>query len=72
MKPLISKKKKYTNSLVKLSKTYFLGCAYEEDAKGVIRMSKSRKDRLHNEQKKKDKRTKRSTKHTHEAKDQVT
>ena len=40
-----------------LIKTYFLDCAYEEDAKGVIRISKSRKDRQHNGQKKKDKRT---------------
>ena len=44
MKPLISKttktKTKYTNSC-QVNKTYFLDCAYEEDAKGVIIISKS-------------------------------
>jgi hypothetical protein len=34
-----------------------------KDAKGVIIRSRKSKDRQHNDQKKKDKRTKRSTKH---------
>jgi hypothetical protein len=41
-----------------------------EDHKGVIRISKSKKDRQHNGQNKKDKQ--RSTKHTHKTKDRVT
>ena len=41
-----------------------------EDTKEVIRICKSKKDRQHNGQKKKDK--KRSTKHTNKTKDQVT
>ena len=41
-----------------------------EDTKGVIRIRKSKKDRQHNDQKKKDKMTKqRSTKHTYKTKD---
>jgi hypothetical protein len=44
-----------------------------EDIKGVIRIRKSKKDRQHNGQKKKDKRTKqRPIKHTHKTKDRVT
>ena len=45
-----------------------------EDTKGVIRIRKSKKDRKHNDQKKKDKMTKkkRSTKHTYKTKDRVT
>ena len=42
-----------------------------EDSKVVIRIRKW-KDRQHNGQKKKYKRTKRSTKHTHKTKDPVT
>jgi len=41
-----------------------------EDTKGVIIIGKSKKDRQHNGQKKKDKQ--RSTMHKHKAKDQVT
>jgi hypothetical protein len=41
-----------------------------EDTKGAIRIHKSKKDRKHNGQKKKDKQ--RSTKHTHKTKDRVT
>jgi len=41
-----------------------------EDTKGVIRIRKSKKDRQHNGQKKKDKQ--RSTKHTHKTKDRIT
>jgi hypothetical protein len=41
-----------------------------EDTKGVLRIHKSKKDRQHNSQKKKDKQ--RPTKHTHKAKDRVT
>ena len=41
-----------------------------ENTKGVIRIRKSKKDRQHNDQKKKDKQ--RSTKHTYETKDRVT
>jgi hypothetical protein len=41
-----------------------------EDTKGVIRIHKSKKDRQHNGQKKKD--NQRSTWHTHRAKDRVT
>jgi len=40
-----------------------------EDPKGIIRIRKLKKDRQRNGQKKKDKRT---TKHTHKAKDRVT
>jgi hypothetical protein len=41
-----------------------------EDTKWVIRIRKSKKDRQHNDKKKKDKQ--RSTKHTHKIKDRVT
>ena len=41
-----------------------------EDTKGVIRILKSKKNRQHNGQKKKDKQQ--STKHTHKTKDWVT
>ena len=41
-----------------------------EDTKEVIRIRKSKKNRQHNGQKKKDKQ--RSTKHTHKTKDRVT
>jgi hypothetical protein len=41
-----------------------------EDTKGVIRIRISKKNRQHNDQKKKDKQ--RSTKHTHKTKDRVT
>ena len=41
-----------------------------EDTKGVIRIRKSKKDRQHNGQKKKNKQ--RSTKHSHKTKDRVT
>ena len=41
-----------------------------EDTKGVIRIRKSKKDRQHDDKKKKDKQ--RSTKHTHKIKDRVT
>ena len=41
-----------------------------EDTKGVISIPKSKKDRQHDGQKKKDKQQ--STKHTHKTKDQVT
>jgi len=41
-----------------------------EDTKGPIRIRKSKKDRQHNGQKKKDKQ--RFTKHTHKTKDRVT
>ena len=40
-----------------------------EDTKGVIRIRKSKKDRHHNGQRKKDKQ--RSTKHAHKTKDRV-
>ena len=46
-----------------------------EDTKGVIRIRKSKKNRQHNGQKKKDKRTNNDlicTKHTHITKDRVT
>jgi len=47
-------------------------CAQEEceNTKGVIRIRKSKKDRQHNGQTKKDKQ--RSTKHTHKTTDRVT
>ena len=41
-----------------------------EDTKGVIRIHKSKKNRQHNGQKKKD--TQRSARHTHKTKDRVT
>jgi len=41
-----------------------------EDPKGVIRIRKSKKDRQHNGQNKKDKQ--RSTRHTHKTEDRVT
>ena len=41
-----------------------------EDTKGVIRIRKSKKNRQHNDQEKKDKQL--STKHTHKTKDRVT
>jgi len=41
-----------------------------EDTKGVTRIRKWKKNRQHNDQKKKDKQ--RSTKHTHKTKDRVT
>jgi hypothetical protein len=41
-----------------------------EDTKEVIRIHKSKNDRQHNDQKKKDKQ--RSTKHTHKTKERVT
>ena len=48
-----------------------INCQEEfEDTKGVIRICKSKKDRQHNGQKKKD--TQRSTKHTHKTKDRAT
>ena len=49
-----------------------MDCSKEEfeDTKGVIRIRKSKKDRQHNGQNKKDKQ--RSTKHIHKSKDRVT
>ena len=50
---------------------YVYVCTKEfEDTKGVIRICKSKKNRQHNGQKKKDKQ--RSTKHTHKTKDRAT
>jgi hypothetical protein len=43
-----------------------------EDTKGIIRICISKKNRQHNGQKKKYKRTQQSTKHTHKTKDRVT
>jgi hypothetical protein len=54
------------------NKRFYIFCMQEEfeDTKGVIRIHKSKNDRQHNDQKKKDKQ--RSTKHTHKTKERVT
>jgi hypothetical protein len=54
------------------NKRFYIFCIQEEfkDTKGVIRIHKSKNDRQHNDQKKKDKQ--RSTKHTHKTKERAT
>jgi len=53
--------------LIKYLRFYFMFRRVRRSTKGVTRLRKSQKDRLHYGQKKKDKQ--RSTKHTHKTKD---
>jgi hypothetical protein len=68
--PMESKTSRYRWNIAKVDAKHQSSKEKFEDTKGVIIIRISKKNRQHNDQKKKDKQ--RSTKHTHKTKDRVT
>ena len=60
------------NAQIKIVDSQIILKEESEDTKGVIRICTSKKNRQHNGQKKKDKRTNNDLQHTHKTKDRVT